>query len=390
MKFYARLAALIVVIVVMLSVYLFIMGAFTVHNQLVASAPTTDPMAGMMMMGTMSPEMAPISGDKVPDATQDVGGQPLTPRIDNGVKVFELTAEAVRWKILNDVSVIAWTYNGTVPGPMIHVTEGDKVRVILKNTLPEPTTIHWHGIQVPNNMDGVPDLSQKPIEPGQSFTYEFTAGTPGTYMYHTHYDDDKQMSLGLYAPFIIDPKDNKNKPDVDVLLMLSEWRVVNGQTFAAMPMAAMEPNYFTINGKSAPSTPEIEIKKGQRVRLRFYGVGQLIHPMHLHGFPFKLVATDGHDVPEAAQMTMDTISVAPGQRFDVEFVADQDGKWLLHCHIAHHLTNDDEGAGMGGLTIVLNVTDSGASSSTGSNNSPSDNPGSDSNSGPSSSDGVSG
>jgi FtsP/CotA-like multicopper oxidase with cupredoxin domain len=175
-------------------------------------------------------------------------------------------------------------------------------------------------------------------------------------MYHSHYESDVQVGLGLYAPFIIDPKEPvEPQADIDVMLMLSEWRASNGQTFAAMPMAGMEPNYFTINGKAFPATETIKARVGQRIRLRLAGIGQFVHPMHLHGVPFKIVATDGHPVPEAAQLTKDTVSVAPGERYDVEFVAAEPGEWMLHCHIPHHTTNN--GDEPGGLMLVVHVTE---------------------------------
>lgn len=299
--------------------------------------------------------MEPIGGSNVQAATETKGGQPLAYREENGVKVFELTAKAVRWPILEGVTATAWTYNGTVPGPMIRVTEGDQVRILVKNELDEPTTIHWHGVEVPNAMDGVPGVTQDPIQPGETFTYEFSARPAGTFMYHSHFDGDVQVSAGLYAPMIIDPKEPAPAPDVDVTLMLSEWLVRDGYTYAAMPMGGMEPNYFTINGKAFPATETINVKQGQRVRLRFIAIGQFIHPMHLHGVPFKIVATDGHPVPEAAQLTKDTVSVAPGERYDVEFIATETGQWMLHCHILHHTTNDN--VEPGGLMLIVNVTE---------------------------------
>lgn len=299
--------------------------------------------------------MEPISAPNVQPAAQTQGGQPLAYREENGVKVFELSTQAVRWPILDGVFVTAYTYNGTVPGPLIRVTEGDQVRVVVKNELPEPTTIHWHGVEVPNAMDGVPDMTQAPIQPGETFTYEFTAKPAGTFMYHSHYEGDIQVGAGLYAPLIIDPKTPEaNPPDLDLTLMLSEWLVRGELTYAAMPMSGMEPNYFTLNGKAFPATQTINVKTGQRVRLRLIGIGQFIHPMHLHGFPFKVVATDGHPVPEAAQLTKDTISVAPGERYDIEFTAAEPGHWMLHCHILHHTTNDN--VEPGGLMLVVNVT----------------------------------
>ena len=248
----------------------------------------------------------------------------------------------------------AWAYNGMVPGPLIRATEGDKVKILVKNNLSEPTTIHWHGIQVPNNMDGIPDETQEPIQPGETFTYEFVAKPAGTYWYHSHYDSDKQISVGLSGAFIIDPKGGlASKPDIDKVLMLNEWRVIDGQTYAAMPATGMDGNFFTINGKAFPDTETLNVKVGEKVRLRFIGSGQMIHPMHLHGFPFKIVATDGNDVPESAQWTKDTVSVAPGERYDIEFTPDRPGKWMLHCHIPHHTTN--EHVEPGGLMMIINV-----------------------------------
>lgn len=305
-------------------------------------------MSGMNMEG-------PISSAGVPTATETLGGQPLTYTLEGDVKVFELTARPVRWPILKDVYVTAWTYNGTVPGPMIRVTEGDKVRITIKNELPEATSIHWHGIPVPNNMDGVPPFTQKAIEPGETFTYEFTAAPSGSYMYHSHVNTDRQIPLGLYAPFIIDPKTLPAKqPAVDEMLMLGEWTVgPNGETYPTMPMAGAEPNYFTINGKAFPETQSVTVKVGDVVRLRLAGIGQFTHPMHLHGASFKIVATDGNPVPEAAQLTKDTLAVNPGERYDIEFTAPGPGTWVLHCHVLHHVTNNN--VEPGGLIYVINV-----------------------------------
>ncbi len=300
--------------------------------------------------------MEPITAPNVQPATESIGGQPLKFRVENGAKIFELTTKAVEWKILEGVKVTAYTYNGTVPGPLIHVTAGDQVRIIVKNDLPEPTTIHWHGVEVPNAMDGVPGVTQDPIQPGETFTYEFIAKPAGTFMYHSHFDGDVQVGAGLYAPFIINPKEPEaNPPAVDKPLMLSEWRIKDGNTYAAMPASGMEPNYFTINGKAFPSTEMITVKKGERVRLRLMAIGQFIHPMHLHGMPFKIVATDGHPVPAAAQLTKDTISIAPGERYDIEFTATELGQWMLHCHILHHTTNDN--VEPGGLMLMINVVE---------------------------------
>ncbi len=299
--------------------------------------------------------MEAIPQDNVVMATETQGLQELPFKIENGKKIFKLTAQPVKWNILKDVTVTAWAYDGMVPGPLIRVTEGDKVKILIKNNLPEPTTIHWHGIQVPNNMDGIPDETQKPIQPGEIFTYEFVAKPAGTYWYHSHFDSDKQISVGLSGAFIIEPRGGlASKPVIDKVLMLNEWRVIDGQTYAAMPATGMDGNFFTINGKAYPDTETINAKVGQKIRLRFIGSGQMIHPMHLHGFPFKIVATDGNDVPLTAQWTKDVVSVAPGERYDIEFTPDRPGKWMLHCHIPHHTTNDHQEPG--GLMMMINVT----------------------------------
>jgi hypothetical protein len=319
-------------------------------NQMIGMSYMSDEDMALMMA-----HMAPISRENLVASPETQGGQPLDYTVDGDVKVFELTARPYLWNILPDVQTVAWTYNGQLPGPLIRVTEGDRVRVILRNELPEPTTIHFHGQTVPIEQDGVPGISQPLVQPGESFTYEFTAGPAGTFWYHSHYHEDFQVLLGLYAPMIVDPRETTEpEPDVDVVLMLSERRIMGGETFAAMPMMGMEPNYFTINGKAFPSVPPIFATQGDRVRIRLIGTGQFIHPIHVHGYRFQVVAIDGAPVPEAARQSMDTIQVAPGQRFDIELIADQVGAWMIQCHIPHHTTNNFR-IGMGGLVDFLVV-----------------------------------
>lgn len=296
----------------------------------------------------------PIPAVGVPAASEITGGQPLAYTEEEGVKIFELTARPVRWTILDTaegkVEVTAWSYNGTVPGPMIRVTEGDQVRILLKNELPEATSIHWHGMPVPNEMDGI-----TAIEPGESFAYEFTAPAAGTYMYHSHMQTDKQVMVGLYAPFIVDPQEAEaDPPAVDVMWMISEWRVEDGETYPAMPMSGSEPNYFTINGKAYPNIEPIVVKKGERVRVRLAAIGQFAHPMHLHGMNFRVVGYDGVTLPPAQQMIRNTLTVNPGEVVDIEFTADNVGSWMFHCHIPHHLTNDHvEPGGLIGIVEVV-------------------------------------
>ena len=314
--------------------------------------PTAAPADMPMGAGLMQDEPVPSQG--VLPATESEGGQLLPFTLDGEVKVFQLSTQPVLWNINADTQVTAWTFDGTVPGPLFRVTEGDRVRVVFSNNLPEPTSVHWHGLPVPTDMDGVaqPELSQSPVMPGETFTYEFEARPAGTFMYHSHYDTDTQINIGLFGGFIIEPRDWQDRPDQDVTLILNEWRVIDGVTYPAMPDMG-EPNYFTVNGKTYPHIPSINARLGERIRIRFIGAGQFEHPMHLHGMPFQIVATDGYPVPEAARLTKDTIPVHPGERFDIEFVADNPGQWAIHCHIVHHATNND--VEPGGLLFVVNV-----------------------------------
>ena len=325
------------------------------------SSGTPSTSTGGMSMGgntSMSDHMAPAPTDGVPNATASQGGTLLAHTVRNGVWVFALEAKPVRWEILPGVRVTAWTYNGLVPGPQIRVPYGQRVRIVVKNSLPEATTVHWHGIAVPNAMDGVPDLTQKPIAPGESFTYEFKAipagrdSQGGTFFYHSHYDEDRQVGLGLSGVFIIDPP-NPTRYDVDRTIAINEWTLdpSTGATRPPMDMEGMLPTYFTLNGKSYPATETINVKRGQRVLFRLVGAGQFVHPMHLHGTDFAVVAKDGH--PLASPYKADVVQVAPGERYDIAFTATEPGKWAFHCHIGHHLTNN--GASPGGLMLVVNV-----------------------------------
>jgi manganese oxidase len=288
------------------------------------------------------------------------GDQPLEPRIENGVKVFDLYVSVIRWNILPYEQVMAYAFNRQVPGPRIHITQGDRVRFNVANHLPEATSVHWHGLVLPNAMDGAADVTQAPIAPGETFTYEFTAQQAGTYFYHSHREPDRQQALGMYGALIIDPRDGADLPayDLEYTIQLQEWLERDGYTYPAMLMEGALPNYFTINGKSYPATDTIQMRVGQKVRLRFIGShNNFIHPMHVHGGPFTIVETDGNPVPAAARLLKDTVNVGPGERYDVIWEARQPGKWLVHCHIPHHMTNNNvEEQGGGGLTLIINVS----------------------------------
>jgi FtsP/CotA-like multicopper oxidase with cupredoxin domain len=225
--------------------------------------------------------------------------------------------------------------------------------------LPETTTVHWHGLILPNVMDGPAHITQEPIDHGSVYRYEFTATQAGTYLYHSHDHVDRQQALGLYGALIIDPAeaDPSLEADHEYTVLLQEWLLREGLTFPAMPMDGSQPNYFTINGRAYPATDTIRMRIGETLKVRFVGSNNgFIHPMHIHGGPFDVVAVDGQTLQPSARYQADTINVAPGQRYDVIWKARLPGKWLIHCHIGHHTTNNNvEVSGGGGLMMVIEV-----------------------------------
>ena len=319
--------------------------------------PPGMPMSGEMSAAAMA-GMAAIDPDDV-DAVADPGARGdrlLRPNMDGVVKEFRLTASVVEWTITDGTQVLAYAYNEQVPGPRLQLVQGDAVRVIVRNDLPEPTTVHWHGLIVPNEMDGPAEITQEPILPGDEFAYEFTVEQSGTFFYHSHTNADRQQALGLSGALIVTQRDAAPTENVDVVIQLQEWTIRDGANFPSMPMEGLLPNFFTINGKSWPNTETIRATVGQPIRFRFIGAGAFAHPMHVHGGPFTIVATDGEPVPAAAQLRKDTVNVSPGERYDVVWTPSRPGTWLLHCHINHHTTNDGgEVAGAGGLTMRIEV-----------------------------------
>ena len=292
-------------------------------------------------------DLAPSASDVAraeAEAQRDFSLLPALPPVLPGrVHTIRLIAEVKPWSPAPGITVQAWTYNGTVPGPTIHVRQGDRVKVIFTNELPEPTTIHWHGLRVPSDMDGVPGMSQQAVQPGATFVYEFTAEDAGTYMYHTHYDDLNELDRGLYGAFIVDPKTPpKEHYDRDYLMLLSSWRIFSDAE-----------NYFSINGESYPQTKPYIVRSGDRVRIREIDIsGTESHAMHIHGHHFQVVAIDGVDVPPAQRQSMDTVGLMPGEIRDIAFTADaQPGTWMVHCHIADHMMNG--GVGPGGLITTI-------------------------------------
>ncbi|MBY3049067.1 DUF4396 domain-containing protein [Rhizobium laguerreae] len=287
------------------------------------------------------------------------GDRALEPRIEGGVKVFDIETKVVRWTILPGITVDAYTFNGQLPGPRIQIREGDRVRINVKNSLPESTSVHWHGLVLPNEMDGPAEITQPPIHPGETYVYKFTAGQSGSYFYHSHDHVDRQQALGLYGALMIDPAqaDPTTIADREYVILLQEWLKREGLTYPAMPMDGGQPNYFTINGRAYPETDTIKMKVGETLKVRFVGSNNgFIHPMHIHGGPSTVVARDGINLSPTARFQADTVNVGPGQRYDVIWTALNPGKWLIHCHIGHHTTNNNtETAGGGGLMMVIEV-----------------------------------
>jgi len=268
-----------------------------------------------------------------------------------GIKDFTLTAKEVPLTLASGTVAKAWAYNGQIPGPEIRVREGERVRITFKNELPVATSIHWHGIHVPWTMDGPPGVNQRPVQPGETFIYEFVARPAGTRFYHTHgsgqRDEALQMDMGLYGAFIIEGK-REPKYDKEYSIVLSERLSTLGSGDAGSPHGAASapapalahamgtPDTFFVNGKSWPDAQPLRIKRGERVRLRLINAGSTsTHPMHLHGHSFRIIAIDGNRL--GTPITRDVVTVSPGERYDIEFVADNPGVWLFHCHELHHM-----------------------------------------------------
>jgi FtsP/CotA-like multicopper oxidase with cupredoxin domain/plastocyanin len=289
----------------------------------------------------------PISAEELRDAdaartaqfpaeTEGRGNQVLAPTIlDDGTKQWEITASVIQWETEPGTVLEAYAYNGTVPGPQLRAEVGDRVRIILHNELPQPTIIHFHGLYVPNAMDGVPVITQPAVMPGESFTYEFTVRNAGSHMYHSHFMAEHQVPMGLLGAFVVTDPDDAADPvtDIDYTMILNDG-----------------PLGFTLNGKGFPATEPIVATQGQTIRVRYMNEGLQIHPMHLHGMPQLVIAKDGYLLPDPH--FEDTVLVAPGERIDVLVEASELGAWAFHCHILTHAEGPD---GMFGMVTALIV-----------------------------------
>lgn len=259
--------------------------------------------------------------------------------VKDGAKEFRLIVEPVKHEVAPGMIINAWGYNGSTPGPTIECVEGDRVRIFVTNKLPERTSVHWHGLFLPNGMDGVAGLNQPHIEPGETYVYEFTLRQHGVYMYHPHSDEMVQMALGMMGFFVIHPRVPET-PRVDrhFLIMLHEWAVEPG-TATPNPAVMTDFNLFTFNSRAFPGTDPLIVRLGQRVRVTFGNLSMDSHPLHLHGYAFQEVATDGGPTPVSARRPETTTNVPVGASRTVEWVADAPGDWAFHCHKSHHTMN---------------------------------------------------
>ena len=274
------------------------------------------------------------SGAPIPVVTPDIEDLPFT--MENGVKVFHLIAEPVKQTVIPGRVFDLWGFNGSAPGPTIQASEGDRVRIVFENHLPEPTGIHWHGLELPNEMDGVPGIGQKPVMPGERFVYEFPLQQNGTFFYHPHMA--MQEMVGMLGGFIIHPKTGYSpRVDKDYLIALQEYAVLPNST---IPNSMnMEFNWLTFNGKAGPAATPLIIRHGERVRVRIINLGMDHHPIHLHGNQFVITGTEGGRAPESTWYPTNTVLVGVAQAKVVEFEAKYPGAWMIHCHLPHHMMN---------------------------------------------------
>ena len=272
----------------------------------------------------------------------ELGGQVLAPEVlPDGTKRFELTAAITDWEVEPGVVVKAWTYNGVVPAPELAIDVGDRVQVVLTNDLPTATSIHFHGVRVPNEMDGVPPYTQDSIPPGTEFTYEFEAIEPAVGIYHSHSGADQVLD-GLFGAFMIGEmtiptelvERGIDHVDQEVNMVLNDAGVIG----------------LSLNGKSFPATQAYTAKVGDVMMVHYFNEGLLAHPMHLHQPIGWVIAKDGKEL--LVPMPGDTINIAPGERYTVLYEIQDPGVWAWHCHILTHAERAD---GMFGMVTALVV-----------------------------------
>jgi FtsP/CotA-like multicopper oxidase with cupredoxin domain len=301
------------------------------------TAPTGHKVA--VPLGTMKlTKGRAVAGESyTPVVMPHVGTLPFEKK--GGIKIFHLTAEPVKHVIAGNLEIEAWGYNGTTPGPLIECVEGDRIRIYVTNKLPEPTSVHWHGVILPNGMDGVAGLTQKAIPVGKTFKYEFTMKHAGTFMYHPHFDEMTQIALGMVGMIVVHPRRRDGRRVRDYALMAHEWMIPIGSK-RPDPMAMSDFNVLTFNSKAFPATEPLVAERGDLVRIRLGNLGPMDHhPIHLHGYKFEITETDGGQVPKSARVPETTTLLPVGAVRVLEFIADNEGDWAFHCHMTHHVMN---------------------------------------------------
>jgi FtsP/CotA-like multicopper oxidase with cupredoxin domain len=311
-------------------------GTLLTSRALAARAAEVAEAAGARPDPPLAPPKIVAPGGQV--AVHTPNGTTLPLHKVGNVRVGHLVATQLDHEFAPGLRGEAWGYNGRTPGPTIEAVEGDVLRLYVTNRLPEPTTVHWHGLLLPNGMDGVSGLNQRPIAPGETYMYEFPLVKPGTYMYHPHYDEMTQMAFGMVGMFIVHPRRPIGpRVDRDFVLMSHEWSLEPGAR-RPDPSAMNDFNLLTFNSKAFPGTEPLMVRKGDRVRMRFGNLSAMDHhPIHLHGYAFEVTATDGGYIPPAARWPETTVLVPVGSTRVVEFVADAPGDWAMHCHMTHHV-----------------------------------------------------
>ena len=291
--------------------------------------------------GASGPPPKPLRAQRTGGRTAVItpNGTSLPFRMVDGVKEFHLIAEPVRREFVRGLEVNCWGYNGVTPGPTIEAFEGDRVRILVTNKLPEGTSVHWHGFILPNGMDGVSGLNQPKIEPGETYAYEFTLQQTGTLMYHPHFDEMTQIALGMHGFFIVHPRDaSVRRVDRDFAIFLNEWFIKPG-TATPDPTVMLDFNTFTMNSRVFPGTEPLLVRTGDRVRIRLANLTMDSHPIHIHGHAFYVTGTDAGPIPETAWWPENSVNVPVGTTRDIELTADNPGDWAFHCHKTHHVMN---------------------------------------------------
>jgi FtsP/CotA-like multicopper oxidase with cupredoxin domain len=311
-----------------------LLGAALVSKAAIGAVPE----APLQTSAATQPLLHPSTGRPY-NPVVTLNGWSLPWRMRNGWKEFHLIAEPVVRELAPGMKANLWGYNGQSPGPTIECVEGDKLRIFVTNKLPEHTTIHWHGILLPNGMDGVGGLTQKHIPVGRTYVYEFTMPKSGTFMYHPHADEMVQMAMGMMGFIVVHPRDTKlMRVDRDFVFLINAFMIEPG---ARTPKVAemLDFNLWAWNSRVFPGIDSLPIRRGDRVRVRIGNLTMTNHPIHIHGHDFEVTCTDGGWVPKGARWPETTVDVAVGQMRAFEFIANNPGDWAIHCHKSHHVMN---------------------------------------------------